>query len=116
MAYVWDGKQYGFINQRGEVVIPLFVDRAHEFCDGLAPVKLNGKWGYIDQSASFVIEPKFDAALPFSAGVGRASVRGQWGYIDQKGEFVIAHNSRWPASFVADLRVFACKRRDRVAS
>ena len=68
MAYVWDGKQYGFINPYGEVVIPLFFDRAHEFCGGLAPVKLNDKWGYIDQSASFVIEPKFNAALPFSAG------------------------------------------------
>ncbi|WP_373563792.1 WG repeat-containing protein [Campylobacter sp. 2018MI34] len=33
----------------------------YEFREGLAGVKLNGKWGLIDKNGKFVIEPKFDA-------------------------------------------------------
>jgi hypothetical protein len=89
IAYVSDGNHYGFINVRGEQVIPLFFDDAREFSDGVAPVLVNGRWGYIDQRAAFVIEPKFAAAMPFSEGLARVSVDGRWGYIDRNGEFAI---------------------------
>lgn len=44
LAYVWDGQSYGFIDHLGKEVIPLFFENAREFSEGVAPVKLNGKW------------------------------------------------------------------------
>jgi len=42
-----------------EVIPPTFED-AHSFFEGLAGVKLNGKWGYIDKTGKVVIEYKYD--------------------------------------------------------
>src|ERR1700691_3755348 len=49
IAYVSDGSHYGFINLRGEQVIPLFFEDAREFSEGVAPVLVDGRWGYINQ-------------------------------------------------------------------
>jgi hypothetical protein len=89
LAYVWDGTSYGFINRRGELLIPLFFEDVRDFVEGLAPARINGKWGYIDTSASFVIAPRFDAAMPFHEGIARVSLDNSWGYIDRNGDFLI---------------------------
>lgn len=34
--------KYGFINRKDEIVIPMLYDRADQFHNGLAKVKLNG--------------------------------------------------------------------------
>ncbi len=38
---------YGFINKQGEWVIPPQFEEARSFSDGMAAVKVNGKWGFI---------------------------------------------------------------------
>ena len=43
---------YGFVDQQGEVVIPLKYDEAGEFHKGLVKVELKGKWGYIDKNGN----------------------------------------------------------------
>ncbi len=57
-----DGEKYGYMNEKGEVVIePVFND-AHEFYEGLAAVQLdNGKLGYINFDGEVVIETDADA-------------------------------------------------------
>ena len=41
-----DGKA-GFINMYGEAVIPFIFEEADAFNNGVAAVKLNGKWGFV---------------------------------------------------------------------
>lgn len=65
-------------------------DWVSNFSDGLARVKIDGKYGYIDKYGDFVIKPQFDEADDFSEGLASVWISGQnRGYIDKTGRFVI---------------------------
>jgi hypothetical protein len=96
-----DGKS-GFIDNTGQIVIPLQFDSANEFSEGLALVTLKGKKFFIDTAGRTVFEAKFDIILDFSEGlaavnigekrianIGLISEPGKWGYIDKTGKLVI---------------------------
>ena len=40
--------EYGYINKQGEMVIKAEFENAKPFSEGVAAVKLHGKWGYIN--------------------------------------------------------------------
>jgi S1-C subfamily serine protease len=84
---VKDGK-YGFIDIRGQFVIPPSFTNAGNFSEGLAAVLVGGeahlerssdgspyitseggKWGYIDRTGAMAIPPQFGSAMPFSEGL-----------------------------------------------
>ena len=75
----------------GESLAEQFVEEndARGFREGVAPVKLGGKWGFIYPNRRFAIPNKFDFAAVFSEGVARIKVGELWGYIDHTGEYVI---------------------------
>lgn len=54
LAAVSKDDKWGYINQRGELVIPLQFDRAFDFMDGLAMVSTDEGWVYIDKSGKVV--------------------------------------------------------------
>jgi hypothetical protein len=66
---------WGFINGRGELVIPPAFERAGPFAGGLARVRQNGKWGYIDDQGKMMIAAKFDIAQDFSEGLAVVLIR-----------------------------------------
>lgn len=82
-------KKYGFIDQKGNIVIYLQFEGASDFKEGVASVQKNGKWGFIDKTGNFVIEPKFDAAGYFEDGLAPAGIAKKWGLIDKRGSFII---------------------------
>ncbi len=45
----------GFVDKNNKVIIPFKYENVFDFSEGLAPVKLNGKWGYIDKKDNVVI-------------------------------------------------------------
>jgi len=47
------------------VVIPCSFDEAHKFSEGLAKVKINGKYGFINKNGVVVIQCFFDNADSF---------------------------------------------------
>lgn len=67
------GQAYGYMNQNGDVVIRPQFEMGRGFREGLAAVKINGKWGYIDANGRIVISPQFESADNFYNGV--ANVR-----------------------------------------
>lgn len=80
-ALVNSGDKYGFIDEKGNEVIPIRyeADLPHysdknigdDFKDGLARVKLNGKWGFIDKDGKEIIPAIYDEAGYFENGLAQ---------------------------------------------
>ena len=72
---IFDRYQYGYIDKQGKIVLRAQFAGAHPFSEGLAAVKIDGKWGFINKSGEVVIPPKFGRAFgdgvpsPFSHGI-----------------------------------------------
>lgn len=65
---------YGFINEKGEVVIPCKYQYAENFSEGLASVQNEkGLWGYIDKNGKIVINFKYKYATSFENNTARAT-------------------------------------------
>jgi len=84
MAVIVD-RQVGYLNRKGEWVIPPQFNYAGAFSEGLAPVKIGDKFGYIDKSGRVVIKPQFDEAIEFSEGLAAVRIGAHYGFIDRKG-------------------------------
>ncbi|MBC8030285.1 MAG: WG repeat-containing protein [Pyrinomonadaceae bacterium] len=91
LASVRVGNMYGYIDKKGNFVIPPQFLFAGDFSEGLAFVKLQGKAGYVDKSGHWVIAPQevvFRGGR-FSEGLAPVSLASGWGYIDRTGKIVI---------------------------
>jgi hypothetical protein len=89
LTYARSNKLMGFINNKGEWVIPPTYDKARDFSQGLAPVYMDKNWGYINEQGEKVIDFQFKDAEVFSAN-GLAPVKEKkWGFIDKTGKWVI---------------------------
>lgn len=80
---------WGFINPKGEVVIPMVYEKAKHFCEGLAPVMQGGKWGYIDHTGRKVIGAGFEDAEMFRNGVAQVVIGEKIAYIDKTGRILV---------------------------
>src|SRR5262245_16862840 len=92
--------RYGYINQKGQVIIEPRFEMAKRFSEGLARVKIEGKWGFIDPSGKIAIKAQFqleddnddnDTKLDFHEGMAAVSPDGvKWGFINKQGQVIIA--------------------------
>lgn len=73
------GKDYKscFVDEKGKTIIPCKLDKAGDFSEGLAPVRIGRLWGYIDRSGKMVIAPQFQGAAEFRDGLGRIVISDQ---------------------------------------
>lgn len=83
--------RYGYINQSGELIVPLKYEMASYFSEGRALVWSGNKCGYIDTKGSEVIPLTWDAASFFLddlAWVGKKNTDGsmKYGFIDRTGQ------------------------------
>ena len=60
---------YDILNSRGEVGFNLLVDAMKKFREGLAPIKLDGKWGFVNTEGNIIIEPQYFYVAGFFSGV-----------------------------------------------
>lgn len=79
----------GYINIKGDTVIPFIFEDAHGFCEGLAAVCIDGKWGYINKEGDIVIACEFDSAFEFSEGLAVITKKGKPFVVDKTGTVVI---------------------------
>ena len=62
LAAVYDGNQYGFIDETGTMVVPCQYDDTLGFSCGYAAVKKDDLWGYIDALGNEIIAPQYSYA------------------------------------------------------
>ena len=98
------GGSWGFVNNRGEMVIPPIYDSVMAFSQSLAAARKGNKWGFIDQQGRWQIQPLYDDVTSFDAQGAAWSVRqgdllrlnrdGQpLRVLPQSGEFDLDHRS-----------------------
>lgn len=81
--------KYGFMNNKGNLVISLQYEDAKSFSEGYAPVKKGEKWGFVNKEGELVIPCQFDRADSFSEGLAAVCINNKWGFINKEGEIVI---------------------------
>src|SRR5262249_15058671 len=75
--------RWGYIDRSGEFAIQArfaWGSDVWSFSDGLAMIKVKGKYGYIDHSGNFVIKPEFLDGIDFSDGMARVVTEGPCAY------------------------------------
>lgn len=76
----------GYINIRGEVVIPPVFYNAGEFSEGMAAVREGGFFGYVNENGKYVIQPQFHYATAFKNGLAWVSMGDKSFFIDAVGK------------------------------
>ncbi len=82
--------KYGFVNTKGELILPIEYDNLYPFREGLAAACYNDKWGYLNKAGEWAIAPQFDYLEYFSDGIAAVRNGEKYGYINKAGEWVIA--------------------------
>ncbi len=84
-------RKCGFIDREGNVAIEPQFDDALPFSEGLAAIKVNGKWGFIDTTGTMIIEPQYDkVSYYFTNGLTSVTKKPLLpkAYIDREGNYV----------------------------
>ncbi|MGN0342796.1 MAG: WG repeat-containing protein [Roseburia sp.] len=90
--FVRKGVQYYMLDGSGnEIKLNVELDDAYPFleADGLAAVKVDGKWGFINKEGEMVIEPQYTQARSFLNGYAAVADREKWGFITEENNLVI---------------------------
>lgn len=94
LCCIWDNGN-GYMDTKGEVVIPCEYLVGENFSDGLASVQLkkNNKHGFINRDGNMVIKPKFEHVERFENGIAKVTIGKDHavykeGYINKDGEYI----------------------------
>ncbi len=85
-----------FIDKTGKTAFSLdqTIESADPFFEGVARIKVNGKYGYINKEGKIVISPQYTDAGMFLEGVASVEMKvddkTKEGYIDKEGKVVIS--------------------------
>lgn len=102
LAAVMDNYKWGYINTKGEEVIPCQFQSASPFSEGLAAVIKDDAWGYIDTEGDVVIpfEIKAEAVGRFSEGLAFIyHDESNFSIIDKTGNTIFSGNSDFSCFF-----------------
>jgi WG repeat protein len=82
---------WGLARADGSWLVEPKFEQVEKLSDGLALVKLNGKFGFLNETGHLVIEPIFDQAWSFKPGLNRTAAArdGIYGLIDKTGAWVL---------------------------
>lgn len=74
---IFQNGKYGYIDNSGNVRIPLVFANAGDFSEGLAAVREGGRFGFIDSTGKYVLHPEFEYAASFKDGKASVFLNGK---------------------------------------
>jgi hypothetical protein len=81
------GSKWGYINEKGEFVLPPKYEIAHDFQEnGLAIVQVDDLTGIINSDGYFIVKPKYDTISPFLEGRAVAIYDEGYKVLDESGK------------------------------
>lgn len=87
---IHENGKYGFIDRKGNKIIPCQYDTACEFTPYQALVKNEGQFFYIDTNGRKLFNKTFEAATPvFEGRFAAVRISGKWGMINSSGELIL---------------------------
>jgi hypothetical protein len=81
--------KWGFINKKGEQIIPFEYEYVSEFSEGLVLVMKNGLCGFVDSTGKTIIPFEYENGGGFYNGLAAVKKNGKYGFIDNKNHIVI---------------------------
>jgi hypothetical protein len=83
-------------NERREVeVLPKIYEALGEYSEGLAPVRVKGRWGYMDRNGVMKIKPAYTSVGSFDQGFAVIATEKGYGLIDKTGEVRLSPKFQW---------------------
>lgn len=82
-------KKYGFLDFKGNLVIPLIYDGVTAFSQGYAVVKKEGKYGYIDVNGNPLTPCIYNACSEFTYNIGVVKQGAYYGAINLDGDIIL---------------------------
>lgn len=96
----------GYTDSRtNDIVIGQRFERAMLFSEGLAAVRIKGRFGYIDTNGKVVIAPKYDLAGPFYQNMAEVMVDGHTGIINRDGDWLVKPKFARSIPFTKDVAI-----------
>lgn len=114
LARIQTNQGHCYIDKTGKRVTSFYAD-AHNFYEGLAAVKINGKWSFIDPSCKLAVEGPFDEISDFSEGLAAVKSGDRWSFIDKQGTVVIRLSTGYIANSFREGLALIYKQNDNCA-
>jgi hypothetical protein len=87
---VMKNNKWGYINSKGEEVIPFNYDTPSAHKNGYARVAINGLWGFVDATGNLVVPCIYKTAWDFEEGLAAVENDAEkFGFIDVTGKTII---------------------------
>jgi len=92
LAKVKSNDKWGFIDKKGNEIVPIKYQDALPFKDGWGKVKSNEKWGAVDKSGAEIVPTRYDEVfhINLTEGLAKVKLNKKWGAVDKAGNEVIA--------------------------
>lgn len=86
-------EKIGFIDKTGRKVVTQQFDKAEDFSEGLACVRVGGRYGkgrygFIDKTGIYVINPQYDYAESFRGELAPVVINDTFHYINKNGDII----------------------------
>ena len=88
MLAVREKGKWGYVNNKGDIIVSPKYDTCTGFKYGYGRIKLNAKWGIVDRSGTEIFPPKYGNILPGENGYFIYYDNG-WGMMDKNGKVLI---------------------------
>ncbi len=104
--------KWGYIDQEGNIKIPIEYADAHSFKEGLAAVVKKGKIGFIDTTGTTIIPFIYDDVVSgFEDECAWVRLNKKWGIIDKNGNVLLEFKQKYPSTRIKEGVVAQRKKR-----